>query len=245
MRTLKRISVARLVADPYPPYQFEVGGVVVGCDYELVSEALAEGGLPSTIRLLPWDVCISELRAGAADAVFQIARTPERELEFLFSAPLRTERTLIYGHPPALEGLANFQGLEEVTRTNPLGVLRGFSYNPFVDRLRPQARVEADSQEELVRRLAEGTLQLALLDSSVAQRLLDRADARGVELVPGIEITRRLHLAVRRTSPGVLEAFKAGFAVLRTSGREGEILQHYGFPAAAPRPFWPTLPAQR
>jgi polar amino acid transport system substrate-binding protein len=89
-------QVVRLVADPYPPYQFEERGLVKGSDYEIVTRALALSGVRTIIKLLPWDACLDAMRCGEAGAIFQITPTPEREHEFLFSKPFRTARTLFF-----------------------------------------------------------------------------------------------------------------------------------------------------
>ena len=84
------MNIVRLVADPYPPYQYEEGGTTKGLDYELIATAFTAGGMEATIQLLLWEDCMAAMAAQDADAIFQITRTPHREEKYVFSAPFRT-----------------------------------------------------------------------------------------------------------------------------------------------------------
>jgi polar amino acid transport system substrate-binding protein len=220
--------IVRLVADPYPPYQFELAGRVVGCDYELVVGAFESAGLLTTVRLLPWHACLAEIGHGRADGIFQIVRTPERDGQLRFSRPFRIARTLVYQRRGTFDRFASLADLESAAAAHPVGVLRGFSYDPLIDRLAARARIEVDTHEDLIRGLADASFDLALLDVGVATQLIGALGVDRIESVPGVEIARELCLAVRPPLQQVLEAFESGLDELRERGRDREILRKHG-----------------
>jgi polar amino acid transport system substrate-binding protein len=98
----------RLVADPYPPYQYLADGAVTGVDHDLVTAAFKAVGLRARTRLLAWPLCLQEMQDGRADAIFQITPTPERMEWLMFSRPFRRARTVFYRRADDLiEGLTN------------------------------------------------------------------------------------------------------------------------------------------
>ena len=221
------MSTVRLVADPYPPYQYEEDGTTKGMDFELIATAFAASGMEATIQLLPWEACLAAMAAQEADAIFQITRTPQREEQYTFLAPFRTARTLLFKQGSTPLELASLTDLVQLTKTHPIGTVKGFSYNALVDALVPEAKIETDSQEELFQELADGRFDIALADSGVAAFLLEKMGFDGIEPVEGIEIGRELHLAAQKDLPGVVEAFDAGLRELRRDGRYAQIVDRY------------------
>ena len=69
----------QLVADPYPPYQFSENETICGVDHDVIVAAFREVGLETMTTLLPWNECLSRVRGGEADGIFQIQRSPERD----------------------------------------------------------------------------------------------------------------------------------------------------------------------
>jgi polar amino acid transport system substrate-binding protein len=178
-----------MVADPYPPYQYEEAGKVKGVDQEIIVQAFKVHGIAAETRLLPWQECLKSVERGKADGVFQILPSPEREERFLFSERLRMEKTLLFrataGPEGALQDHADdrFQGMR-------LGVLEGYSYGPALDRLRETRKVERKSSEALLQALSAGEVDLILMDAGVVAYLAAKLDIRAFEPVPRYEITR-------------------------------------------------------
>ncbi len=218
------MNIVRLVADPYPPYQYEEGGTTKGLDYELIATAFAAGGVEATIQLLPWEACMAAMAAQDADAIFQITRTPQREEKYVFSAPFRTARTLLFKQRSTPLELSNFAELEQVAMTHPIGTVKGFSYDPLVEALAPEAKIETDSQEELFQDLADKRFVLALADSGVAAYLLEKMSLDDIRPLESFGIERDLHLAAQKELPGVVQAFDAGLHELRREGSYAQII---------------------
>ncbi|MBF8162947.1 transporter substrate-binding domain-containing protein [Pseudomonas mendocina] len=80
---------------------------------QVVRAALAEQGLGSTLEWLPWNRGYLKTRRGEYDGTFPYVRSPQREADFLYSAPLyvteqhlfsRTEDRIEIGDLPGLAG---------------------------------------------------------------------------------------------------------------------------------------------
>jgi polar amino acid transport system substrate-binding protein len=224
----QKIEAVQLVADPYPPYQYIEGGTVKGVDHDIIAAAFAEHGIPTITRLLPWDDCIRLLAAGKAHGIFQIVRTPEREKRFIFSKPLRTERTVLckrLGDPIRfVEDLDFSKKLKEYR----LGVMKGYSYTPLIDSLGEPSKVEVDSQEALLTRLSEADFDLALIDWGVAKYLANRTGIRGIDKVEGYEIARQLHVAFHQDRDEIANRFNSGLDRVKEKGIYDGIFKRHG-----------------
>ncbi|HMA49637.1 MAG TPA: transporter substrate-binding domain-containing protein, partial [Magnetospirillaceae bacterium] len=67
------------------PMAYVENGRLTGLLVELTEEAFRRIGRKVEIRLLPWPRCLVETKAGSADAVLTIFKTPEREAQFAFA----------------------------------------------------------------------------------------------------------------------------------------------------------------
>jgi polar amino acid transport system substrate-binding protein len=227
-------QVVRIVADVYPPYQFEANGSVKGADYEIVTGSLTRAGIQTTTQLLPWETCLDMMRRQEADAIFQITRTPERERDFLFSKTFRTEKTLFFKRADTVLAPGATKEINSLLATHTLGVLSGFSYGAIVDDA-PAARIEVARHDELLNGLVERRFELALIDQSVAAYLVARIGVGDIEPVPRLKIERDLHFAARTSLPWLVEAFERGLGDLSRSGDYDAILRRYGISAASRR----------
>ncbi len=230
-----RLRKVRLVADPYPPYQYEEGGEVKGVDQEVIREAFRVHGLEAETRLLPWRECLEWMERGRADGIFQIAPNPQRREQWLFSALLRTETTVLFrrrGSGAELRG-AGPEGADAARGGGAapglrLGVLEGYSYDPFIDGLKEPARVACKSQEHLLQALAEGQVDLALMDAGVAAWLMRERKLEGIERAGDYRIARPLHVAFQKDRRETARLFDSGLAAVRARGLAGRIWARYG-----------------
>jgi polar amino acid transport system substrate-binding protein len=219
------IRKARMVADPYPPYQYEEEGEVRGIDHEIVVAAFAVHGIATQTLLLPWADCLDRVQRGQADGIFQILPTPERQKLFLFSARLRTENTLVLRMKSRSQAWA---AEADSFRGRRLGILEGYSYGPAVDGLGESEKLGRKSQRELLEALVAGEVDLILMDAGVAAYLTDKLGISGTEAVPGFSIQRPLHVAFRRACAELSREFDSGFAAVRERGLYERILSSYG-----------------
>jgi len=217
-----------LVADPYPPYQYEEGGAIKGIDADLVASAFQAAGYGVRVRLLPWKECLRQLDAEKADGIFQITRTPGREERYVFSDLLRTEETAFFALSNQAIQLSETVDLHEQLKPFTLGVLSGYSYDPIIDSLDPTMKAQVDRQEDLLLGLKEKRFDLTVMDSGVAAFLADKLRISGIERVEGFAVTRELHVAFRPKCRDLVRAFNAQLAKLKEQGTFERIMARYG-----------------
>lgn len=217
-----------LVADPYPPYQYEEDGTVKGIDQDIISAALAHQNIQVNTRLFPWETCLRKMQTGAADGIFQITLTAARKKELLFSEPFRTAKTLFFKHTQARIAFDPEKDLATQLKGHRLGVLTGYSYDPFIDQLRSPVKTEIDTQEILLEVLLTGELDLILMDHGVAVYLIEKLQLENLEQVRGYEITRQLHVAFQPIRHELAHHFNIGLDKIKAKGLYHRTLSKYG-----------------
>ncbi len=222
-------TIARLVADPYPPYQFEEEGKIRGVDQETIEEAFRLQGVRVQTVLLPWKECLRRLDQGGADGIFQIAPSEERRKLYLFSEILRTERTLLFARSGTRLTLRGGADLGERLAGRTLGVLEGYSYGPAVDGLaQPVNLVKLGSQEALLRALRDGKADLVLMDAGVASYLAGKTGVAGIEPVEGFTVERPLHVAFAMHRRDLAGLFNEGLREVKARALDRHIFDRYG-----------------
>jgi len=222
------ISRVRLVADPYPPYQYEEGGSVRGVDHDIIKEAFKVRGIRTETALYSWDGCIAQMEEEKADGIFQITRTPERVRRFIFSHELRTATTLFFkkkGLCIVPDGSADPAFF---LREHKIGVLSGYSYDPVIDDLRGELKVEKQSSESLLCGLLAGEFDLALMDIGVSACLMRKLRIEGLDSVSGYEITRQLYVAFRKDLMDLAVLFDSGLREIKENSVYDEIFRKNG-----------------
>jgi len=220
----------KLVADPYPPYQYKEKNRIKGIDYEIISSSFGEHNREVEAELLPWDMCMDSIRKKEADGIFQIVRTPDREALLSFSDPLRTASTVFLKRTGTDMTIRSKVELQIQLKDVSLGVLSGYSYNPEIDGLEKTMKQEYQSQEELFQALTAGETQLILIDSGVAAYFMSRLNITQIVRVPGYEINRDLHLAFLKEKEELSDLFNIGLKRIKERGVYREIFRKYGVP---------------
>jgi polar amino acid transport system substrate-binding protein len=217
----------RLVADPYPPYQFEEEGNVKGIDHDVIVAAFAESAMAVETQLLPWQECIERMQRRWADGIFQIVRSSEREGQFLFSHPLRTAKTAFFSSDDRHISFDKDRDLTSQISNLKLGVLTGYSYVPQVDDLSEDIKIFVDSQEMLLHGLFKRKFDLMIMDVGVARYLQSRMNFSGIEQDEDCVFSRNLYVAFQKDSGDLVEKFNRGLEVIKRDGRYTKILRRY------------------
>lgn len=224
----RKIKTVKLVADPYPPYQYEENDTVKGIDHDIITAAFEEYKIRTKTQLFPWEVCIEHMEMKKVDGIFQITITPEREEMFLFSKPFRTARSVFFRNAKVSVRLN--KGVEILTQLKgyKLGVLAGYSYDPMIDSLREPVRTEVKSQKMLLENLLRGEFDLAIMDLGVAAYLIEKMHLDGIEWVEGYEVTRQLHVAFQKNLCELVNLFNAGLDKVKGKDLYNKIFKNYG-----------------
>jgi polar amino acid transport system substrate-binding protein len=220
--------IVKLVADPYPPYQYEDEGRVIGVDHDIIKTSLKVYGIGAETSLCSWDECMALMENRTVDGIYQITRTPERTAHFLFSEQMRTARTQFHQRTGSAASLDSTVDLVSQLRYLKIGILSGYSYNPDIDSLSDEYKVERQCSEDLLNGLLDEEYSLALMDHGVAVYLMERLGINEIETVEGYEISRPLYVAFQKDLIQLTQHFNAGLEVIRESGVYGDIFRRYG-----------------
>ena len=226
-------------SNDWPPYFVEDRGFA----RELVQECLPRSGFVPRFSAVSVEQMFPALQSGVLDG-HVMSRTAERERYVEFGKePLFHDSY----HPVVRRGSGlRVTSLRDLDRLR-LGHLAGVRYSPeYLDYVRARSGagtlVEATSNEEILRLLLDGEIDVFVSLASSTRWLAARSNARDkIEVLP-LEIkTSDYYLALSRTSrrvsqrAKVLAAFDACVAGLKSDGRYQRLLERYDL-VDAPQP---------
>jgi len=223
-----------LAVPPWPPFIYP--DKRKGLVEEVVSAVFEQAEQPVRISVLPWRRAVWNAQKGSVDGLAAVWYSPERASYLLFSKPYYTNRIIaVYpqAKPPVDLTVRSLMRMR-------LGLREGGYYGPAVSEAKLPRAVYASKDENLLRMLAVGRLDLALGDALIMRTLLG-ADP---ELGEKLEISESpvallpLHLGLVRDKPGneqLIGRFNRGLAELQQSGKLAAIIQRYHRAALAVR----------
>lgn len=230
-------SLRLVTGDDYAPFTgkaLPAGGMLT----QLVQRALAKRQISSSLDWRPWNRGYLKTLQGEYDATFPYVRSPQREAEYLYSAPLFIAEQYLFSRasePIELDDPASMQGKR---LCYPLGwqppkIIQDLLDRNLLTRHSPAGLKECASLLLLGRddffvsdkRLGEAALQLT---GAPAQHFRRSSTALN---------SSALHLIVPRTHPraaAIIEQFNRGLAALHASGEYQRLIEAYLQPAAEP-----------
>ena len=120
------------------------------------------------IRFLPWKRALERTKDGKYDRLFTVWYRPEREEWFVFSNPLPANEIGFFRHKDHALSYASFEDLKDQT----IGVVRGYAAPPGFEEAGLKT-AEATDDEENLRKLHKGRVELALVDKVVGTHTLN------------------------------------------------------------------------
>jgi polar amino acid transport system substrate-binding protein len=222
------MKTVRLVADPYPPYQYLEGDSVRGCDQEIVGASFATQGMYVYTELREWNDCLRALNLGETDGIYQIAKTPERERIYLFSQPLRKAITVLFTNGMYTVDVKTGDGLQKILQGRPVGIVSGYSMGERIADMDDSMVIQDENPVALIKGLAQGKYDFALLDLGVGTYLARHLGIEHIRVVPGCKIDRKLYLAFRKDADDIRKEFNAGLRKVKEQGVYANILRKYG-----------------
>ncbi|MBV1879800.1 MAG: transporter substrate-binding domain-containing protein [Pseudomonadales bacterium] len=113
------------------PYSFTQDDEVKGIGVELVREAFRRMNQPVQVSIAPWARAMEQIRSGVVDGLFNVYRTPERELFAEYSEVLQDETSVLFVRKDSqIEYNGNLGALSEYI----FGAIRGYSYGGTYDK---------------------------------------------------------------------------------------------------------------
>lgn len=222
--------LALVSGDHYAPFtgsDLPAGGMLT----EIVQAALAQQQVPSTVDWKPWKRGYLETLRGKYAATFPYRRSPERELEYLYSEPLYTNNPRIYSRAGEVLEPDNLAALKGKRLCSPLGYLVQADIQPMIERgeiTTHAPQTLGACAELLLLRRDDFFITDGLLGDRVLRGMGKDMTAlrRSLASFPG----STLHLIVARQHPQakqLLETFNAGLAALRASGEYNRLIERY------------------
>jgi polar amino acid transport system substrate-binding protein len=221
------IKLATLEWSPYvgeslPQYGFTTA---------IVSEAFKRAGYEVKVDFMPWTRVIKESGEGTYDAAFPEYYSEERAQEFLMSEPFTSGPLGFYKRKA---DKITYTKLEDL-KPYRIGVVIGYINTPEFDAANYLKKDEANSDEQNIRKLLAGRIDLAVIDKYVAQQLIKTSipEAAGaLEFMEPPLQDQPLYVIFPRKTAGSeekLKAFNAALKTMRDDGTLADILNEYGF----------------
>lgn len=152
------------VFEVYPPYEFYEGDNLVGTDVDVIREVCRRMEIDPVFRELPWARALKEVRDGKADAIFSLLKTRERLTFLYFPAENLSYEHFVFVAPRgsgiSLKGPQDLKGRR-------VGVCRGYDYDPAFDARKDFIREFSLHDEEQLRKLQAGRMELAIMNRQV------------------------------------------------------------------------------
>jgi polar amino acid transport system substrate-binding protein len=221
------------VADVYPPYTLESGGVVSGIGADLLVEAGRRAGVDIVVKLLPFARIENELKRGAASHVacaYAFSKTPEREAYMLFgTVPQSVTRYVLYAKSNkggAYTGVNALQGAR-------IGVRLAFRLPDAIKQMGEVGSLTLDAvnDDELnFRKLALGRLDFVLTNQDVGESMIRRLQLTDVHALRPAVAEFPTYVVFNKAleqAPAWRNAIDRGLQAVRTDRSEQRIREQY------------------
>jgi len=200
----------------YPPYEYlDESGRPAGFVVDLTRAIAREVGLDIEIRLGPWAEMVQGLEKGEIDVIEGMFYSPERDLKFDFTQPHLVSHYVSVvrnGEGPPPSRVDQLKGKRIVVQKGDIIV-------DFLAKhgLGGQVSV-AETQEEVLRQLAEGKYDCALAVRMSALYLIEKHGWVNLSLGRRPIFTREYCYAVLNNQRALLASFSEGLQILKETG---------------------------
>jgi len=158
------LRLATLDWEPYVGRQLENKGFTA----EIVTESFKRAGYQVEIVFLPWGTAIEEARKGTCDGVFPEYYSGERARDFFYTSFFSQSRLAFYRRSSAA---VTYRTLKDLSPYR-IGVVTGSIISDEFDSAVFLNKVEAAGDEENLRKLVKGEVDLIVMDKLVARHLM-------------------------------------------------------------------------
>jgi ABC-type amino acid transport substrate-binding protein len=183
----KKITLATLEWEPYISSKMPRRGLTA----EIVVEAFKRVGYTVEIKFYPWTEAMKLGETGKVDGIFPAYHSKSREEHFLFSEPFaesplgfykksaavagpnisqlkRADENIVFPEDPRVDQTAVLNMMKQYK----FGVVKGYVNTPEFDAATFLKKVEAESDEENLRNLINGVVDLIFIDRYVAKNII-------------------------------------------------------------------------
>jgi membrane-bound lytic murein transglycosylase F len=219
----KIIVITRNNAHCYYIYR----GEPMGFEYDLAGAFAEHLGVKLGVRVFPWSEMINSLNEGRGDFIAcSKAITPAREKLVGFSEHYLSiqQRVIVHKGNHSIREVSDLDG-------KVIHVQRATAYEERLSELRESGidctvmLHEDVPAEELIRQVAEGTIEITIANSNIAQ--LNRRYYPNIKIGIPIEEPQGLGWAVRKGDKALIRAINGFFNKIKSDGSFDDIYKSY------------------
>lgn len=213
------------VENSWPPYADAMGQ---GISTDIVRAAFAAVNQPVEIRVRPYARVLREVSAGLLSGGYNVTRQSTTEQRFVFGkSPLLMASASVYYAP---DHVADYQSHSQWPDNLRIGVIIGYEYGDAYERHRHRFKeYRVNHQQQLVRMLLAGRIDIAILFDRVAQYTLAEMGLSEDQLVRGMDNHfSDIYVVFSREDPNALrnaDLLDAGLKRIKDQGAYADIIQ--------------------
>jgi len=215
------------MTEEYPPYNFTENGEQKGVSVDLLREIWAiMGEKPAKVSFMPWARAYRDIREKKGMALFNMARTPEREDLFQWACPITTARFMLFAR--AGSGVV-LNSRDDISRY-AVGVIRDDISEILVKKYGGGARVESVADMGLnMKKLDAGRIDLVAYSEEAFPEYL-RANGLEEDHYKAALLLDEIPICFafsKDVDAQFLDRFRAALKALSDAGRVRELLARY------------------
>lgn len=203
-----------------------------GTSIEIIKRAFEQVGYTTGVKFYSWNRALEMAKKGISDGIVPIWYTEERTKWFLYSDKLHTPSLI--GCLKKKSSPINIKGYGDL-RNYAFGYIFGYAYSQdFFDILSVSKGYHFYDPHELISALVKGNIDLAVLEKSQAEYILNTEFSETGNghhfMEPALEI-RNHHLAISKKAKDYqkkLADFNTGLEIILNNGTLEEILSRHG-----------------
>lgn len=231
----------------YPPYEYiNNQGQPDGFNVDIIHAVANAMGFGIKLDLGPWDVVVSQLEEKKIDALIGMFKTTERNKKFDFSIP-----HFIASYAVFVRDDSPIQSLNDVKNKKIIVQLSDLGHDFIKENNLTEHIIEKENWSEVLRSLAEGEGDCAIVSRLQGTRLIENLSITNVRAVGPPIIQSKYCLAVAKGNSMLLAKLNEGLSIIKDTGKYDEIYtKWFGFyeekPVSLARVFkhflWIILP---
>lgn len=214
--------------EEWPPYNYMVGNELKGISTDILHAACDLTKIKCTIQMVPWLRAYKNVVETPDTLIYTIARTPQREKEFIWIGPILPRTTWVYGKAGLETSIHNLKDLAS-TR---IGVIRGeASIDELLAAGVPQSSILVlNSNTDVMRMMKLGKVNVVVnTEIGMALNLYDigiptDAVSKLFKLSEGGSLYFAMNL---QSDPALINQLQNGIEKLRHEGKIEAIVRSY------------------
>lgn len=222
--------------DKFAPYSFTADNEPTGYSVDLIKILAATIDRNITIKLMPWDKCISELRSGKINGLIGAPIYEGREEYMDYSAPVTEIEFAIFVEASNhyVNSLKSLEGTVVALHKESLifGTLKKYQRIKLI---------ETDSVEDAIQKLNNREVTAVIAEKNVALYYIqhEAENIRGIKLVGSpLKPVYPYAIATKEGSSALLKDINRGLKILEDNGTIGKLKRKwFGLHLAEPFPW--------